>query len=246
MEWHLGESDGGFLESPLHPAETPPMIYARVFGEMKPRTPLPGITVEFCAWANANSTIRLHEGRLEVRITDALNGAPAEIHEALARILLSKLYRKPVPAADNNLYRRFLNRKEMRRSLHLMRQIRGRKFVSGPQGGVYNLAELFEELNHKFFGGLMAMPELGWSRQPSRVTLGHYDPSHHAIILSKLLDRPEVPRLVVEYVMYHEMLHLQHPVDHRGARRCVHTREFRQAEKHFPALKEAKEMIRRL
>ena len=42
------------------------------------------------------------------------------------------------------------------------------------------------------------------------------------------------------------MLHLQHPVEHNGARRRVHTREFREAEKRFPRLQEAREMLKRL
>ena len=46
--------------------------------------------------------------------------------------------------------------------------------------------------------------------------------------------------------MFHEMLHLQYPVDHGGLRRRVHTREFRGAEKKFPKLKEAKELLKRL
>jgi len=227
-------------------AEPPAEIYARTFAELKPRTPIPHISVEFCRWANANSTIRLHEGRLEVRISDAFEDAPYEIQYSLANILLCKLFRKPIPNMDNQRYRRFLNGKDMRTSLQRMRQERGRKFISGPQGDAYDLAELFEEINFRFFHGLMAKPALGWSRQASRQTLGHYDPSHHAIILSKLLDRPEVPRIIVEYVMYHEMLHLRFPVDHRGARRCVHTKEFKQAEKQFPSLKLAKELIKKL
>jgi hypothetical protein len=46
--------------------------------------------------------------------------------------------------------------------------------------------------------------------------------------------------------MFHEMLHLRFPVDHKGARRCVHTPEFKQAEKQFPLFKEAKELLKRL
>ena len=82
--------------------------------------------------------------------------------------------------------------------------------------------------------------------RPSRTTLGHYDPSHHMIVLSKALDHPQVPRLAVEYVMFHEMLHLRHPVEHNGARRCVHTIEFKKAEKQFEGLKQAKEYLKRL
>ena len=105
---------------------------------------------------------------------------------------------------------------------------------------------IFDELNVRHFGGLMAVPQLGWSRRPSKTLLGHFDPSHNAIILSRILDRPTVPRLAVEYVLYHEMLHLKHPVEHKGTRRCVHTPEFRADEKLFPHLEEAKRLLRHL
>ena len=70
------------LESVLF-FETPEQIYARVFRELKPRTPLPGIRVEFCRFANADSFIRLAEGSIHVRISDMLEGAPAPVTEAL-------------------------------------------------------------------------------------------------------------------------------------------------------------------
>ncbi|MFN3325785.1 MAG: SprT-like domain-containing protein [Bryobacteraceae bacterium] len=226
--------------------ETPEAIFARVFSEIKPRTRPPGILVEFRRFANANSFIRMEEGCIRVRITDVLEGAPSYVMESLAWILLCKLFRKPIPPIYNHRYRLYLNRREMRRSLHLVRQERGRKFISGPEGGHYNLEEIFEELNLRFFHGLMARPLLGWSRRPSRTLLGHYDPSHNAIILSRLLDSERVPRLAVEYVMFHEMLHLRYPVEHKGVRRCVHTREFQEAEREFPRLNEAKAILKLL
>src|SRR5437764_131960 len=76
--------------------ETPEEIYARVFRELKPRTPMPALRVEFCSFANADSFIRLENGKLHMRISDLLQGAPAPVMEALAHILLGKLYRKPV------------------------------------------------------------------------------------------------------------------------------------------------------
>jgi hypothetical protein len=224
--------------------ETPEEIFARVFHELKPRTAIPGVRLKFCKFANANSSVRWDESGLQFRITDVLEGAPAAILESLAYILLSKLIRRTPPRIHAERYRRYLNRKEMRRSLQLVKQTRGRKFVSGPRGSAYDLEEIFEQLNQAHFNGLMAQPLLGWSRQPSRVMLGHYDPSHNAIIVSRLLDRPDVPRLAVEYILFHEMLHLRFPVEHRGARRCVHTREFKEAEKRFPKVKEAKQLLK--
>ena len=233
---------GSLFES----VETPEQIYARVFRQIKPRTPIPELRVEFCQFANADSFIRLENGRLHVRISDLLASAPAAVTEALAFILISKLYRKPVPRMHAHRYRVYLNRSDMRRQAEVVRQIRGRKFISGPRGQHRNLEEIFESLNHRFFDGLMGRPQLGWSRQGSRRLLGHFDPSHNAIIISRVFDSPRTPVLALEYVMFHEMLHLRYPVDHRGLRRRVHTREFREAEKKFPQLKEAQELLKKL
>ena len=226
--------------------ETLEEIYARVFRELKPRTPAPELRVEFCRFANADSFIRLESGRLNVRITDLLSGAPAPVMEALAHILLGKLYRKPIARMYNHRYRLYLNRKDVRLQAQLVRQIRGRKFISGPQGQQFNLDEVFERLNARYFDGLMGRPQLGWSRGRSRSMLGHFDPSHNAIIISRILDQKAVPVLALEYVMFHEMLHLRYPVDHAGVRRRVHTREFQEAEKKFPQLKDAKELLKKL
>ena len=221
-------------------------IYGRVFQQLRPRTAFPEIAVRYCRFANVNSFIRWSDGRLEVRIADVLEGAPAPIQEALAFILVGKLFRKPVADAYSHRYRLWLNRSDVRRQVSLLRRVRGRKLLAPPQGECYDLEPMFEDLNRRFFNGLMARPALGWSRRPSRTMLGHYDPSHHAIVLSKNLDRAEVPLSAVQYVLYHEMLHLRHPTEHKGVRRCVHTPEFKAAEKLFPGLAEARAALKRL
>jgi hypothetical protein len=234
-------------EPPDEPASlTPQEIYAKVFRQMRPRTPIPLISVIFRRYANASAKIKLEKGVLAVRIADTLAGAPDGVMEALAEILLSKLFRRPVPAHCNERYRRYLNRRDVSRNLDLVRQIRGRKQVEDAQGRCHNLDKIFEELNFQYFHGLMARPILGWSPNASRTLLGHYDPSHNAIVLSRILDRPNAPRVAVEYVLFHEMLHLRYPAEHRGARRCVHTKEFKKAEKQFDRLKEAQEALKRL
>ena len=226
--------------------ETPAEMCERVFRELRPRTRLPSVRVDFCRFANADSFVRLENGALHFRISDLLEGAPAPVLEALIFILLAKLFRKPAPKIYAHRYRLYLNRKDVRRQMHLVRQVRGRKFVSGPKGSHYDLSGIFEELNARYFNGMLGQPQLGWSRRPSRSLLGHFDPSHNAIIISSLFDRAEIDRLALEYVMFHEMLHLRHPVEHGGAKRRVHTRQFREAEKQFERLREAKELLKKL
>jgi hypothetical protein len=101
-------------------------------------------------------------------------------------------------------------------------------------------------LNARYFEGALPKPALGWSRRPSRTLLGHFDPVHNAIVLSSVLDRPAVDPLAVRYILFHEMLHVQYPVEHRNGRRCVHTRVFHEAEKRFEGIQEAKALLKLL
>ena len=214
--------------------------------ELRPRSPVPELQVDFFRFANVNNTIRLREGRLLVRISDLLEGAPEPVLRAIAHILLAKMYRKPIDREHATRYRRYVSTHHMSQKAHLVRQIRGRKRITTAQGHVYHLEEIFEDLNRRFFYGLLARPLMTRSSERARNRLGHYDPAHNAIVVSSVFDHPRVPRYVVEYIVYHEMLHLKHPVKLRGSRRCVHSSEFQEEEKRFEKLAEAREFLRRL
>jgi len=219
-------------------------VFHESFRELRPHTPVPELTVQFFRFANINNTIRLREGKLLVRISDLLEGAPEYVLKAIAHILLAKMYRKPVDREHATRYRRYISTQHMSRKAHLVRQIRGRKHIASAQGHTYDLDAIFEDLNTRFFHGLLARPQMTWSSEHARNRLGHYDPAHNAIVVSRAFDHPRVPRLVVEYIVYHEMLHLKHPVKLRGSRRCVHSSEFRAEEQLFPRLEEAKRFLR--
>jgi predicted metal-dependent hydrolase len=221
-------------------------IFHETYRELRPRAPMPAMQVRFYPFANINNTIRLRQGELKIRLSDLLEGAPEPVLEAIAHILLSKLYRKEIEPQQASRYRRYTNSRELTDKAHLVRQMRGRKNLHGTQGAVYDLEEIFEDLNRRFFFGLMGRPQLTWSNVLSRRRLGHYDPAHNAIVISKVFDHPRVPRYAVEYLLYHEMLHLKHPVKLRGSRRCVHGREFQAEEKLFPQLDQALQFLKQL
>lgn len=221
-------------------------LFVETHGELRPRSPMPELAIEFFAFANINNTIRLREGRLLVRLSDLLEGAPEYVLRAIAHILLAKMYRKPIDRRHSSLYQRYVSTQSMSRKAHLVRQLRGRKRIASPQGHVYDLDAIFDELNLRFFHGLLARPVMTWSSERARNRLGHYDPAHNAIVVSLVFDHPRVPRYVVEYIVYHEMLHLKHPVKLRGTRRCVHSAEFRADERQFPRFEEAKKVLRAL
>ena len=221
-------------------------IFEESYRELRPRSDLPPLSVEFFAFANINNTIRLREGKLLVRLSDLLEGAPETVLRAIAHILLAKMYRKPIERMHGTRYRKYVQSHDIRSKAHLVRQVRGRKRMASPKGRVFDLEAIFEDLNLRLFGGMMARPRMSWSQGRARNLLGHYDPAHNAIVVSRLFDHPAVPRYAVEYIVYHEMLHLRHPVKLNGSRRCVHSAEFRAEEKLFPQLEAAQRFLRRL
>jgi predicted metal-dependent hydrolase len=221
-------------------------IFQESHRELRPSAPIPELKIEFFAFANVNNTIRLRQGKLLVRLSDLLEGAPEAVLRAIAHILLAKMYRRPIDRGQAARYRKYLASHEIVRKTHLVRQMRGRKQLHSARGHFYDLDAVFEKLNTRFFYGLLARPRMSWSRTRTRRILGHYDPAHNAIVISRVFDHFAVPAYAVEYIVYHEMLHLKHPVRLRGSRRCVHSAEFQAEEKLFPQLAEANAFLKRL
>lgn len=219
-------------------------LFHESYRELRPRAPIPEISVEFFAFANINNTIRLRAGKLLVRLSDLLEGAPEPVLRSIAHILLAKMYRKPIERGYATRYRRYVASHQISNQAHLLRQMRGRKRIDTARGRTYDLERIFDELNARYFWGLLARPRLTWSQNHARNSLGHYDPAHNAIVVSRIFDHPRVPRYAVEYIVYHEMLHLKHPVKLRGGRRCVHSAEFQAEEKLFHQLEQAKGFLK--
>ena len=221
-------------------------IFQEAFHTLRPRTPVPEFDVAFRPYADVNHFIRIREGKVLVGLSDLLEGAPQPVLEAIAVILIATLYRKPIPARYRTRYRLFLNSRAVSRKVHWIRRTRGRKHLGTPQGKHFNLETIFEKLNRGHFHGLLGRPQLSWSQAASRTALGHYDSAHNAIIISKIFDRPETPPFLMEYILYHEMLHLKHPVVSRRGQRCVHSALFRAEEHRFPRFQQAKRLLDKL
>lgn len=217
----------------------------KVFRRLKPRADAPSFEVTFRPYAGLRSNVRYDRESKCIRanLSDLLRDAPPEVMEALTTTLLSKLYGKRIPRRASKLYRGWVNTPATQEKMLHARRTRGSKQLLPPRGRFHDLDALFDQLNRCHFGAALRKPALGWSPRAARRQMGHYDPAHDAISINRAFDRPGVPRLALEYVLYHEMLHVKHPVQLRGSRRCVHTPEFLAEERRFPGYRQAKKML---
>lgn len=236
----------GLLPEGLGPDTTEVEVaFARVFRRLGVPGPVPEFRVEYRPFANLRSTIRMrHRGHAQVRISDLLVKAPSIVLEALAEILLAQVYRLRPSREARECFQAYASGPLMSQQIDWVRRARGTKRLRPPQGDCYNLEEIFAKLNQKYFGGQLPALRLGWSWRRSRTLLGNYDAAHQTITISRWLDSPSVPRYLVEYLTFHEILHLRFPVERNGPRRVVHSPEFRRAEKQFPKYEQARRRLK--
>ena len=223
------------------------LIFATVHRQLRPRTPIPEIKIEFFPFVGLNHTARLHHNRLAVRVSDLFRDAPPEVYRSLAFILLAKLYRKTVDAFYHRIYRSFILTPDIQERARAARTERSRRvcIVSG-RGRHVDLEPLFYRLNQEYFGGTLSQPQLSWSMKKSRYILGRYDSTNNVIFISRIFDAQNVPTYVVEYILFHEMLHLKHRSRIEDCRMIVHTREFKDDEKTFRDYQKAKLFLKQI
>ncbi len=214
-------------------------LFANVFQQISKRQIKPEISVTFYPFAGLNHTIRIRNQRVYVRVSDILRDAPQAVFLALAHILVGKLFNQRAKTEYETLYRQYAYQPQILRASDLARQRRGRKQLTGAAGRTYNLDRIFARLNRRYFDNILPKPVLSWSARPTKRILGHHDAVHDAIVISRSLDLASVPNYVVEYVMYHEMLHIKHKPRIINARRIFHTPMFRADEKLFAYYDEA-------
>ena len=222
-------------------------IFKSAHRELRPRTPLPEFRIEFFPFAGLNHTVRLHENRLIVRLSDIFTDAPPEVYQSLALILLAKLYRKKIDISYHRRYRMFILTDDIQERARAARSNRCRRTrVKGSQGRHIDLEEIFDRLNAQYFAGTLPKPRLSWSAKKSRYVLGRFDVTHHTIFISRVFDAPDIPPCVREYVMFHEMLHVKHQSRVHDSRLIVHTPEFKKEECRFLQYREAKLWLKQI
>jgi Protein of unknown function DUF45 len=221
-------------------------LFQRMFTRLGCHGRPPRFRVEFYPYSSLVLTIRRREEVMYVRFSDLLHRAPLPVLEGGAALLLSRVYRRRAPRAVVEPYLEYARSHRTRGRISQMRRGRVRVAHADPRGRHFDLSSLFDTLNARYFGGALQRPQIGWSVRSWRRQFGCYDPGPNQILLNRRMDRPEVPACAVEYVLFHEMLHVKHPTRRSGCSLVSHSREFREEEKQFVEFEKARRVLDRL
>jgi hypothetical protein len=221
-------------------------LFQRMFTRLGCDGRPPRFRVEFYAYASLVLTIRRREEVVYVRFSDLLRRAPLAVLEGAAALLLARVYRRKAPRVLVDSYLEYARSDRTRTRINRMRHRRVRLAATNPRGKHFDLGRLFNELNKSYFAGGLEKPHIGWSTINWRRQFGCYDPGPNQILLNRRMDRPGIPQFAVEYVLFHEMLHVKHPTRRSGCSLVSHSREFREEEKRFAEFERARRVLDRL
>lgn len=193
------------------------------------------IGVKFYPYTNLGSSIRVSSGKLEFKIHSSYLKARTEELEAVIDLLLHKLLRQPIPENLDATIRNFYESQTEQKN----RINKNRKRIERSSSRNAGLRAILESLNDSFLQIDLGDLEIFWAKSKSKTRLGHYDPVHKMIVINPILSLEYVPDFVLNYIVFHELLHVYFPVSRKKGRNVIHGREFKNFEKKFPDYKKA-------
>jgi hypothetical protein len=172
-------------------------------------------------------SIRTKGNLVSVRMHWMFLNADDEVIREMASFIKTRKCRTP-------LIRKFISENQ---TCLKKREQNSRQLSIHTKGRFHNLRDIFDDLNNEYFGRRITA-SIGWGKGNARRavrnrTLGSYCGHSDTIRINPVLDRRNVPRYFIRYVVYHEMLHSAVKEERKNGRRSVHTSVFRKLERLF-------------
>jgi hypothetical protein len=177
-------------------------------------------------------SVRRSRGLFRLRLHHMFLDAAPEVVRALGRYVAHN------DRESSQLLGRFIdvNQRKIRRARARLRRpaLAQRPVTVETRGDVHDLQAIFDALNAQYFNNAIDA-RITWGqrhpagaapRQRSSIKMGSYSVEDRLIRIHPSLDRPFVPRMFVEWIVFHEMLHQKHDIPVKAGRRQFHTPEF--------------------
>jgi len=161
-----------------------------------------------------NANIRMKKHEVTLNASKQWRGVSKEIQKGLCQELIVRLFKTKTQTMNMELYHHFI------RNLPKI----------APKTNTHPILEpSFERINNHFFNGMLDQPNLIIGNGVNR--LGTYEYQTDTVSISKiLLDN----QTLLDYVMYHELLHKKHQYKAKKGRQLHHSKKFKQDEAKFP------------
>lgn len=179
------------------------------------------------------ANIKLRNDHIQLNLSKKWKTVSKEIQIGLIQELLLKLFKKKLKPLRMNT-----------QNIELYNIFMKKIHIAAPKTDIDPiLEESFDRVNEKYLYGLLEKTNLIWGNA-SLSKFGSYDYGTDTIMISKVLQDVELEML--DYVMYHEMLHKKHKFTRKNNRSYHHTAKFKRKEREFENSELMEGKLRRL
>ncbi len=204
------------------------------------------VTARFSPFSELKHTWVRDKGGIEFKISDYLERSSDDVIESLAWYLLSRALGRKCGADKTQRYLDYARSRELWTGNRERYIERSRHLALNPRGDHRDLLSAYSYVNSYYFAGKLPHLQLAWARESPRRRLGYYFDPLQLLAVNKALDSEEVPRYVLEFVIFHEMLHHVDSASGRRRRRVHHTKHFNEQERKFTHYEDAERWLRRI
>ena len=175
-----------------------------------------------------NANVKLHGNNLIFNLSREWKKISKDIQIGLIQELIVKILRDKKRTMNMDLYNLFM------KNVH----------IAIPKTKTDEILEAsFSRVNEMFFSGMMDIPNLEWGNE-STSKLGCYEYGSDTITISTIFK--DAKGELLDYVMYHEMLHKKLKFDCKNGRSIHHSPEFKRMEAQYPEQERVEKEISRL
>ncbi len=166
--------------------------------------------------SNFNANIHYTRNNIKINLNLQWKDIDTEIKIGLIQHLLIKMFKTRHHTPNIELYNNFI------KNIPLLTP----KTKSDPQ-----LEDSFDRVNWQLLSDSVERPNLTWGTASFR-KLASYNFHTDTITVSTLF--ADARQEILDYLMYHEMLHKYHKFKHKEGRSSFHTSAFREDERRYP------------
>jgi hypothetical protein len=201
------------------------------------------IRASFIASKDFRISWKRREKQLDILVSDYIAGAPDSVLVDLSQTMMDMIKGRPYEYGTE--YMSWVTSDEFVCNNRKAYVRRSKNITRNPVGKERDLIESIDRL----LDSSLLTPEdiqnsfFTWTVHPNYRKVGYCSPMMRVVAVSSALDDLSIPDYVVDFVVYHESLHLRQ--GYRPSKRA-HDISFKKEERSFPMFKEAGEYLNNL
>jgi len=200
------------------------------------------VSAEFAEFKEFKIKWRRSLGWIEFEASDYLKDAPENVLKGIAEMIFSRISRRSDDKYSDAMLEWMTSDTFVKKNRPMYLK-RAKNLARTPRGTHKDLSDSYKRLVEMGLAPYDDDLVLTWTKQPNVKRIGYCSVLMKVIAISSIFDTTSIPDFVLDFVLYHELIHLGKGFDPFDQN---HDNDFRALEEMHPMRSEAEDWLKRL